>query len=111
MRLKRKILTIKEYEGILDLLANEPEITVAEIAKIFGVSTDTIYNANKGRLKIVRELWDGGFPIRPLGKKRTEAIMHDLRDGMEVEEVIEKWGIRKEYANTLKRRVKKENEA
>lgn len=106
--MKKRRLTTKEYEGILDLLANEPEITAAEIAKIYDVSIDTIYNANKGRLQIVQQLWTEEFPIRPLGANRTAAIMNDLRDGMEVEVVVEKWRISKKYADILRRKVEKE---
>lgn len=106
----KKRLTVKEYLSIIDLLENELDLTPIDIAKIHDCSSDSVYDINKGRTKLARELWDGEFPIRPLGAKRTAAIMDDLRNGMEVEEIIEKWGICKEYANTLKRRVKKENE-
>lgn len=106
----KKRLTVKEYLSIIDLLENELDLTPIDIAKIHDCSSDSVYDINKGRTKLARELWGGEFPIRAIGAKRTAAIMNDLRDGMEVEEVIEKWRVSKHYANILKRRVKKENE-
>lgn len=106
-----KRLTIKKCQDIIEMLATEPDITPIEISKISGVGVCSVYDINRGRTKMAQELWDGNFPIRPLGANKTKAMLEDLRNGVEVEEIVEKWKVSKRYANTLKRRVKKENEA
>lgn len=61
--LQQNRITKEEYLQIINLLKNT-NYTMSKIAEYMHRNQDTIHKINKGHQKIVRDLYDGPFPIR-----------------------------------------------
>lgn len=61
--LQQNRITKQEYIEIIDLIVNS-NYSFSSIAKYMDRNIDTIKKINKGEQKIIRELWDGEFPLR-----------------------------------------------
>jgi len=105
----RRVLTLDDYIEVIDMLRDQ-DIPIKKIAKDFGVSTDTIYNVNKGKIITLRQLFGDIFPVRLIGVDKTAAIQKDILDGMNVQDICDKWKITLSYVYQLFNRLSREDE-
>lgn len=82
----------QKYMYIVDKLMNS-NISFSDIAKNIGHGPSMITYLNTGRTKEIKYFYDGGFPIRPVGKDRDAAVERDVIAGMTVEEVAIKYDL------------------